>query len=1037
MIRRIPRVVPLVLLAASAGVAVVAQPPQPPALRPALALEAEDAAIESGWKVIRNGEGNYNIDVIGFGHIGGERLLHLPARATSGVAVLRGVAPADGLYRLWVRYEYPAFSDPRFRVKVAQAGRTLAEKVMAARDNPRLGFGNPRLVAQHDPSWGPEGLFEEPLDVPGVRAGEVTIAFEGVENPSPDGVAADRNLDLVYMTTDTADFLAADGKPNAASWYFIGGGGPGGSLYPILNAFRDTRGPRYEVAITNRGGGPLTVAAEHGYNRIPWRAAESAPVARDLQPGATAAWTPLMLQDTCHCSLVDFVGGANATFEVQIRPVGGAVEKTLASEAAHVRVYLPAYPGRGEKPVTPQEEIDATLAVLAKTPAPGKMPTVPLAYGGWVASDQPGQYGAKYGALYKAIGMRSIPTTIQTAAVMASMGLPLTKSAQVAGFRNPPTADGVAKARESMTKAGLLGQLRYYDYGDEIHFAEWVQAATGGRTAEIPALWAAWYGRTFPGAKPPADRPNSDAATARSNPRLYVDSLLFYEDLAIDHVAAGHKLVKATLGPDVLAGANYSAHPFYLPEIAMYVHWFRRGAADFGRHSEYFWQVAQAGPMVNGYVAEHFRTGMRFNPRAVHRQYTMPHSPGNTEASFIRTAFSHLAHGARALDYFGIGMNECFTENHIDHRDHDRYRQIRDVNHSMALVEDVLPESTVVPSRAAILLSDSTERWDLAGMATDLAGHAVFGPQFRTTRLHHHLERLGLWKALTFAGASPDLLVEEDLAPRILAGYGLLWLVGDSIPAATAGPLEAWVRGGGTLVATSGVGRFGAYREPNPDLQRLLGIESRTIDEKETFLRPRQELPFIKPTATVKGDGLAFPALSSRERVKPASGTTVEAVFSDDGSPAIVSRTLGKGTVRFIAAYPGIAFLWTALQPPRVPDRGAGTHALPIDFDTGVDALVRKTLAAAGIEPAVVADPPLIDTRLVKGSDRVYFLPLANYNAKVGGDVTFTVRLPGGVRAGTLTSSYRGRIPARQADDRVEFTVPALGYGDMLRIDVP
>ena len=87
-----------------------------------------------------------------------------------------------------------------------------------------------------------------------------------------------------------------------------------------------------------------------------------------------------------------------------------------------------------------------------------------------------------------------------------------------------------------------------------------------------------------------------------------------------------------------------------------------------GRHSEYFWQVGQPGPMVNGFIAEHFRAGLRDNPRGVLRQYTMPHAPGNTDANFLRTCFTHLAHGATALDFFGIGLNESFTENHIDHR---------------------------------------------------------------------------------------------------------------------------------------------------------------------------------------------------------------------------------------------------------------------------------------------------------------------------------------------------------------------------------
>ncbi|MCX5658531.1 MAG: beta-galactosidase trimerization domain-containing protein [Planctomycetota bacterium] len=1006
-----------------------AAPPAPPTLAPAVAVEAEDFTIEKGWKVVKNGEGNYNVDIIGFGHIGGERLLQAPSADTTASASTNVAVPVDGPYKLWVRYEYPAFTEVRFKAIVEQGGKKVAEKVMGTLTGPRLGFGSPKLTAQHDPSWGPEGLFEEPMDVPGLKAGPAKITLQTVEQPQTPGVGANRNIDFIYLTSDVAEINGADGKPNPASWFYLGQGGPGGSIYPILNAFRDTRGGRWEVAVTNKGDKPLNVGISHAYNRVPWGGGEAAPIA-DVAPGATSAWTPLKQQDTAHFGLSVFTG--NGPFELQIRPVGGAVEKTVKSEGPTVWLYIPAYPGKGEKPVTPMEEVDATLALLAKTPAPGKAPTVPLAYGGWIAISNDSSYGKKYGELYKAVGMRGIPTTIQTKAVMDQMGLPLTKSAMAGGFRLPPTTENAVAAKAAMEKSGLLPYARFFDYGDEIGFGEWVSMATAGKNDALPGMWTAWCQKHLAGEAIPGPKPDSSAAAAASNPRLYVNSLRFYEDIAFDAVLAGKEAVKAVLGKDVLCGANYSAHPFYFTPVNMYVLWFRRGAADFGRHSEYFWQVAQAGPMINGYVAEHFRAGMRNNPEAMLRQYTMPHSPGNTEASFVRTAFTHMAHGARALDYFGMGMNECFTENHIDHRDHERYRQIRDINHSMALVEDALPTSKVAPSEVALLLSESTERWDLAGVATDMAGHSMFGADFRKTKLHHHIDRLGLWSALTFAGSSPDLLIEEDLTPEILKGYKALFLVGDSIPGSTAKALEKWVSDGHVLVATGGVGRFGAVREPNPELQKLLGIASRQVEEKETFLRPHQELPFIKPWATISVAGGEMPALSVRERIKPTSDAKVEGTFADDKSPAVISRTIGKGKVFYVAAYPGMAYLWSALQPPSVPDRANGTHTVPVNFDAGAAAFIKSMLAEAKVEPAVVTTPALIDTRLVQNG-KVSFLPMANYNTAVGQDVGVSLRFSGNVS--TITSAYRGKLDFKQDKGVVTFTVPKLGYGDMVRID--
>src|SRR6476619_6609945 len=60
----------------------------PPAFKllPAVAVEAEDFAIDSGWHVVKFGEGNYAVDIIGFSHTGGERFLSTDAADKTAVA---------------------------------------------------------------------------------------------------------------------------------------------------------------------------------------------------------------------------------------------------------------------------------------------------------------------------------------------------------------------------------------------------------------------------------------------------------------------------------------------------------------------------------------------------------------------------------------------------------------------------------------------------------------------------------------------------------------------------------------------------------------------------------------------------------------------------------------------------------------------------------------------------------------------------------------------------------------------------------------
>jgi hypothetical protein len=91
-------------------------------------------------------------------------------------------------------------------------------------------------------------------------------------------------------------------------------------------------------------------------------------------------------------------------------------------------------------------------------------------------------------------------------------------------------------------------------------------------------------------------------------------------------------------------------------------------------------------------------------------------------------------------------------------------------------------------------------------------------------------------------------------------------------------------------------------------------------------------------------------------------------------------------------------------------------------------------LKAAKVEPMVAAEPGLIDARLLEAA-KGFVLPLANYNAKVGRPVKLSVRVPGPV--GKVTSAYHGPLAVEAKEGRVDISLPALGYGDVLRLDPP
>jgi hypothetical protein len=1018
-------------------------------LAPAVAVEAEDFTVIRGWKVIKNGHGNYMVDMIGFNHISGERVLGIDARDETAAAHADVVVPAAGKHRLWVRYEYPAFCETRFKVAVEQDGKTILEHVMGKKDSPRYSFGDVAPKAQYDPPWGPEGLCEEVVTVPDLKKGKARIHLKAEKQPQTPGVAANRNVDFVYLTSDADDAWLKHYKAK-------------NTYYPIIDAVRDTRGARWEVRFTNKSDKPAAFRIVHVYNRLPWGYTDPADV-KDVKPGAASAWVGMAGQDTTHSSMIQFTGPG--AMEVEIRPAGSATVAKKLTGTGTTRVYLPPYPGKEDVPTTPEEAIDAILAHLKKHKAPGKTPTLPLCYGGWMPLGQDNEYGRKYAQLYAAMGFRSLHPAHSGDRFVENLkdaGVPLTKSWMVMGYRNPPTKANIQKAKADVGRRKLEKHLLFFDYGDEIAFAEWMGMMAEDEVAAakekgmkllpqqvINSKWVAWLKTNRPKNNPKDYwldawgqinaanfRPDSSAKAAKEKPRLYVDSLLFYEETAIKFAANGAKAVKAEFGQDVLCGANYSCHPFYYPHSTMYVKWFRGGAADLGRHSEYFWQVAQDGPMINGYVAEHFRAGMRDNPKAVLRQYNMPHSPGNTDASFLRSAFSHVAHGAKMLDYFGVGLNESFTENHVDYRDKDRFKTIRDVNHCVGFVEDLLPKSKVVPSQVALLVSETTERWDYAGVAADMAGHNHFGPEFRKTRLHFHLDRVGLWKALTFLGATPDIVTEEDVIKKKLAGYEVLVLVGDHWPREMIPAVEAWVKAGGVALATAGAGQRDEYGEKYDDFHKLAGIKNVKTSMKDTFIRPRQELPYLKPLATATYQKWHFPCLATQETFEAGDGLKALVTIKDGKMPVVTSRTVGKGRVIYAAAHLGLAYLYSALQPPTVPDRGSRTHSVPTEFNQAVTLLLGETLKQAGVKNPVEASDEkgggLFDFRLLEAPGGL-IVPIANYEVKLGQKVTVKVHTTKKVTK--ASSAYHGELKAKAGDGVVEVTLP-LGYGDVVRLDV-
>ena len=1005
-----------------------AQPADTPATPPAaIAIEAEDFRPQgaNGWRVVRNGEGNYMVDTIGFNHISGEHLLSAPAKARDARASATVEIPDAGTYRVWSRFEQPTGRDNRFRVEIRQNGKLVGQAVMGEKDAPKWFPGVKEPVGQADFPWGSEGLVVQSFDVAALQKGAAQITLVAIDQPRP---GADRNVDLLYLTQDLENNWR---KP------------PSNPYYPILDATLAVFPARYYLRLTSPDA--QTIGMRAILNRIPWFAGAQSVT---LQANVPSDWIPLKAQDVAHFTTWSMVGKAGQPLRLRAEFASAPDEKTLLRainwndpDSSELQVGLPPYPNKypGEKIITVAEQYqDITNYLKAHPSTVGREPMQPLAWGG-IPIWEHGRVADAAADLYFAVGMRDFlgiqPATRDLNPAMqvarerfAKRGLQPNRGLALGSYRSPPTPENIAIVRATAEKAGALPNLQRFDYGDEIAFSEWIKLIPAD---QLQQQFADWQIKKHGAAR--YAKPDSSAQAAQTDPILYVDSQDFYEEAAIQHVAQMARAVPKELGPDVLYGANVAAHPFYYPEIAKYIKWFRATptgdyAANFGRHSEYFWQVGQPGPLVNGYIADHFTAGMRENPQAVLQQYNMPHSPGNADNSFRRSAFTHLAHGARALDYFGMGINSSFTENYIDFRDPQRYAAIRDINRAMATVEDILPTSRPAPTKVAMILSDSTERWDLAPVALDGANFSMFGDDSKKVRLAYHQERVGLYYALVHSSRPPDMLTEEDVQRGDLKNYAVAYWVGDCAMAPTVASLRTWVEGGGHLVATAGALRFDQYRQPLPAGQQLLGLQTASLQEHDRFFRPQIELPRLQPLDQLG----SMPALAFLDSVTPAPGAQIRAAFKS-GKPAVIDNPIGRGRTTFIATLPGVAYLWSAYQPAPgedylVPSRGPLSHR-ELEFNRQTAAFIAAP--ARETSSYVEAGGARIDARLLS-SPAGDAIALANYNTDVKAPVTLTIRVPG---AKGVSSAVAGRLKVKPQKDGSFSVRYVTGYGDILRIE--
>jgi hypothetical protein len=306
------------------------------------------------------------------------------------------------------------------------------------------------------------------------------------------------------------------------------------------------------------------------------------------------------------------------------------------------------------------------------------------------------------------------------------------------------------------------------------------------------------------------------------------------------------------------------------------------------------------GFQLMGFQAAIFRSGSRG---------TLPImawiTPSDETNLRLKTA-SALCQGAKHFFYWTYGPTATSTENYwSDLR--GSYDGVARVTRQLAAAEHVLAPGRMRNTRVALLYSIASDLWQPWGYV-------------------HMLERRGLYLSLVHDQYLVDLLSEEDLEAGRLQDYDVLYTADPCLRQSAMDRIADWVRRGGQLFASTAAGSRNEFNEPVLGLAPVFGIDatvSATVQPGRYHIRGAlNDLPYLDRIAFAPDDapntererGTAWGAIGIKAAVAPTTGN-VTARFQD-GAPAVVEHSFGRGRATYFATCPAIAYIKEARFVP-------------------------------------------------------------------------------------------------------------------------
>ena len=1015
--------------------------------------EAEEFTVLTGdWEAKEWGT-NYYAASFANSFLSRQRYLGAPEQGEYAEATAEVTVPDDGTYHVCIRYEAAYNFETQFGLRIEQNGQEVFRRFYGAMENPKLWAFRQKVKPQVRWGWGPvENIVWEGTEITTTlkKGPAKLILFKDVQ-PRP---SARRNVDVIMLTTDTAEiqkriesenYLPLDGLLTQEGDLFLKIKNPDDAKVPItlLSPSAHQHSP-YWVHIRNwpvRRWIDKNGASTKRPREPAW-----------LAPGEESPWFDLgAAMDSLNVSgyfpQVQYPKEAQGkgidvefTFAV---PGDGGTKKVIRqiryTEPTQnvARFSVPGNVRYTRKIETIEEILDGLLKTISKFPRRGKLPRQILFYNTF----HPGSGNSRVDELSLDICLALGNNVVNGMPGWIDPGLARSRGL---GFKQTSKMDvrsvGTEKLKQWATdlrKKGQWAYIKVISLGDEIYLS----GPKPGPETDV-AFRAYLQNEGFEPSQILTDDPKFKELhrdqlwqeitykldTRETNPRLFYHGMKFRDQYGIDRLKERTDILEKRLPEGALIGANYSPHPFYWPHYGQWISVFRERAMTMPWSEDYLWQIAVTSQQVLGYIVSAFRNAARKHDLPIY-MYVMPHTPGNTPASFRRAFYADVAHGAKYFDFFSpVPTAISYTENNMLPESIDMYHAIYDVIRDAGTFEDIVFPGRVRPAQVGILLSETTDIWNRSALL--------------------NAERQHLYMALKHAQFPVDIVSEDDLIEDNLGSCRILYLAVSHLSLKASRKLRKWVRSGGYVFATAAAGLMDEYGRPNTEMQKLLGVSHAGEEIFEGRFWGKDNLPRLEKLDTIhyklsfSADLASLDVLLMKSILRPSrppllyrltgGGNKVDTLgVFEDSTPALFERKYGSGKAVTCAAFPGTAYVKPAI-PDRPCDRGstdeAFTHFLPSAFKETDKAFISHWALDAGVSRPIITDNDLVETSWIE-SPRGIAIPLINYRGEPIESLEVKVLGAGLIRH--VSSVTHGKLEFEIKDDELKVKLP-LDVADMI-----